>query len=251
MKILAIIGSLRKQNTYNTVKKIEVYHKQLGECDYEYLFLKDANLKLCTGCHLCMTKGEKLCPLQDDRDHIIQKIEEADGVILASPTFSMNVTWVMKNYLDRLSYIMHRPKFFRQKFLLVTVSGSIQGGNDAIKALSFGAFAGRKIGKLIVLNSPGMNMNKRSKQEKKIEKAARQFSRNMKKKMPLKPTFGYLMWFCAFKAVSLANMNDCPADYEFYKDRAYFIDVKLNPIQRTVINIFTGIFGCLVKRGFV
>lgn len=63
-----------------------------SNCEYEYVFLKDLNLKLCTGCHICITKGEDFCPLKDDRDVIINKIEDSDGVILASPTFSMNVT---------------------------------------------------------------------------------------------------------------------------------------------------------------
>ena len=37
MKILALIGSLRKKNTYDAVKKIEEAHKQYAEnCEYEY-----------------------------------------------------------------------------------------------------------------------------------------------------------------------------------------------------------------------
>ena len=40
MKILAIIGSLRKKNTYNVIKKIEEYHKAYTkECEYEYVFV--------------------------------------------------------------------------------------------------------------------------------------------------------------------------------------------------------------------
>lgn len=46
MKILAIIGSLRKKNTYNVINKIEEYHKAYTkECEYEYLFLKDTDFK--------------------------------------------------------------------------------------------------------------------------------------------------------------------------------------------------------------
>jgi multimeric flavodoxin WrbA len=177
MKILVINGSLRKKNTHETIKKIENYQRQYSNCDYEYLFLKDLNLKLCTGCHICITKSEDFCPLKDDRDLIIKKIEESDGVILASPTFSMNVTWIMKNFMDRLSYIMHRPKFFKQKFMILTVSGSYRGGKETIKALSFAAFGGKIINKLITLNSPGMNENKKNKQEIKIKKEALNFSK--------------------------------------------------------------------------
>ena len=47
MKILVIMGSLRKANTYDTVQKIEQNHKKISNCEYEYIFLKDINLGLC------------------------------------------------------------------------------------------------------------------------------------------------------------------------------------------------------------
>lgn len=61
MKISAIIGSLRKQNTYDTVKMIETFHQQYANCEYEYIFLKDIDLNLCTGCYVCITKEEVFC----------------------------------------------------------------------------------------------------------------------------------------------------------------------------------------------
>ena len=253
MKVLVIMGSLRKKNTYETVKKLKtiIYHKQYTNCEYEYLFLKDQNLKLCTGCHNCITKGEDLCPLKDDRDLIINKIEEVDGVILASPTFSMNVTWVMKNFFDRLSYIMHRPKFFKQKFMLLIVSGSIMGGKETIKSLSFAAFGGKIINRLVILNSPGMNENKKNKQEILLKKETLKFSKNMEKKISLKPSFGLIMWFCAFKSMSTVYKNECIADYNFYKDKKYFLDIKLTLLQNILINVFTNFLTLLVKKGFV
>lgn len=50
MKILVLIGSPRKANTYNTVRKIEQFHKQVLDCEYEYIFLKKTNLDICKGC---------------------------------------------------------------------------------------------------------------------------------------------------------------------------------------------------------
>ena len=43
MKILVIIGSLRKKNTFNTVKKIEEYQKNYSDFKYEY-FIYDASI---------------------------------------------------------------------------------------------------------------------------------------------------------------------------------------------------------------
>lgn len=76
-KILVIMGSLRKANTYRTVQKIEQLHKKIADCEYEYVFLKDINLGLCKGCFSCISKGEEHCPLKDDREWIVQKIESS------------------------------------------------------------------------------------------------------------------------------------------------------------------------------
>ncbi len=251
MKVLAIIGSLRKRNTLETVKKIEAIHKRVSDCEYEYLFLKEKDLRLCTGCHLCLTKGEHLCPLKDDRDSIIQKIEQADGVILASPTFSMNVTWVMKNFMDRLSYLGHRPRFFGQKFMVLAVSGSYRGGKGALRALSYAVFGGTIVNTLIVLNSPGMNDAKREKQDEKIQREARRFAENMEKAISLRPPLVNMLWFSAFKATSLLYRDACAADYDFYKDKRYFVEAPLTALQRGLIGGLTGIFSFLLKKGFV
>jgi len=68
MKILAILGSPKGKGAgHKIVKKIEERIKAISDVEFEYLFLKDANLKLCTGCYNCMAKGEDTCPLKDDR----------------------------------------------------------------------------------------------------------------------------------------------------------------------------------------
>lgn len=251
MKILVIIGSLRKRNTYDLAKMIEERHKQISECEYEYIVLKDMDLRLCTGCHACMTAGEQFCPLKDDRDMIINKIEEADGVILACPTFSMNVSWVMKNFMDRLAFIMHRPKFFRQKFMLLVVSGSVSGGKDAMRSLKFASFAGQVVNKLIVLNSPGMNENKKHRQNNLVLKETEKFAVNMNKKRTLKTPFTYLIWFSALKTVTALYKESSIADYDYYKDKNYFIDIRLNIAQKITIKVLNRLFLFLAEKGLV
>jgi len=50
IKILAVIGSPRgKGQGSRIVEKVEKKMKRLGKLDFEYLFLKDADLKLCRG----------------------------------------------------------------------------------------------------------------------------------------------------------------------------------------------------------
>jgi multimeric flavodoxin WrbA len=139
------------------------------------LFLKDINFKLCKGCFVCISDGEEKCPLKDDRDLIINKIENSDGIILASPNYVMNVCWLMKNYIDRFAYTMHRPKYFNQYFMILITSGSYMGTKQASNALSLMSSGGKIISKLSIYNSPGMNKNKKEKQEKKLNEKQKDF----------------------------------------------------------------------------
>ena len=124
MKILAIMGSPKgKGSGYRVVQLIEKRMKAMGEVEFEYLFLKDANLQPCKGCFTCVTKGEDKCPLKDDRAKIEAAILASDGVILSTPGYVQNVSWLMKNFIDRFAYTNHRPIFHRQKVLLVANSG--------------------------------------------------------------------------------------------------------------------------------
>jgi len=105
LKILVVMGSPRKGNTYRAAQKIEGVMQSLGDVSFEYVMLKDADLAQCRGCFLCLAKGEEHCPIRDDAPAVEQKMHEADGVIFATPVYGMNVSGLMKVFVDRFSYI--------------------------------------------------------------------------------------------------------------------------------------------------
>lgn len=251
MKILAIIGSPRKANTYNIAKRIEQYHKEITDCEYEYIFLKDINIGRCIGCFACISKGEDYCPLKDDRNLVVQKIEASDGVILASPNYAMNVSWLMKNCIDRFAYTCHRPKYFNQKFMLLITSGGYMGVKNAMKALSIMASGGKVVSKLSVFNPPQMNEKKQRFQENKIKKNTEKFVKSLSEKKGHRPSLSFLIWFSVFKALSEKNHEEFPADYNYYKNKNYFIDYHLNGVQMTIIKIFKSFFRILINKGVV
>jgi multimeric flavodoxin WrbA len=251
MKTLVIISSLRKKNTYNTAKQIEEIHRAVCPCEYEYLFLSEANLKTCVGCHLCLTKGEQYCPLKDDRDAIIAKIESSNGVILASPNHTMNVNWLMKNFIDRLSYLMHRPRFFGQRFMILITSGSYMGVKEAIKALSPVVSGGKIISRLGIMNSPGMNESKKQKQEKKVLSEAKKFAVAMQRDHEFSASFVNMLWFAAFKSTSNIYADDFPADLEYYQNKRFFVETQLNIYHKITISLFSNLFLFLLKKGII
>ncbi|GAH81281.1 unnamed protein product, partial [marine sediment metagenome] len=58
---------------------------------------------------------------------------------------TMNVNWRMKNFIDRYSYLMHRPRFFNQRFMVLITSGSYRGVKEAMKALVLMGSGGKVI----------------------------------------------------------------------------------------------------------
>lgn len=88
MKVTAFIGSARKKHTYNASEQFLQKLRSFGNIEYEIVRLSDYQLEVCQGCKLYTDRGEEFCPLKDDRDKLIEKMINSDGIIFASPTYS-------------------------------------------------------------------------------------------------------------------------------------------------------------------
>ena len=96
-----------------------------------------------------------------------------------------------------------------------------------------------------------MRIKKRQKQEKKIINKSKQFIKIVDKNYSPFPPFGNLIWFAAFKATGEAFKKTLPADYEYYKNKEYFIDVKLAIIKKVLIKSITKIFKFMINKGII
>ncbi|NPD87773.1 MAG: hypothetical protein HGN29_03570 [Asgard group archaeon] len=146
---------------------------------------------------------------------------------------------------------MHRPRYFHQRFMLLITSGSYQGIKQAKKAHAPTASGGKVISKIGVMNSPGMNEKKIKKQSQKLQKEALKFAKKMNKPYIYNPSFGELIWFAAFKSLSKEETKDNIADHKYYSQKEYFVDLDLSFVQRSLIKMFKGLFGFLVRMGMV
>ena len=131
MKILALISSYRKRgNTARIVQMIENRMEEIaaqrGEpFAFEILYLGHMAIEFCRGCRTCFDRGEDKCPLKDDVLAIRAKIDAADGIILASPVYVDDVSGILKNWIDRMAYVCHRPAFAGKcAYLIATVADS-------------------------------------------------------------------------------------------------------------------------------
>lgn len=132
MKFLLLNGSPRKGNTW---KLAELAKAQIAAADtgseFREVHLADAKLPFCAGCSNCFRKGSEFCPHRDVMDKLLADMDWADGVIVAASTFNMSPPALLRNLMDHLCYLLHRPRFFTKKALVITTTGGIGAGKAA------------------------------------------------------------------------------------------------------------------------
>jgi len=242
MNIVAIMGSPKGKGAgYRIVRAIEDRMKAIGDVEFAYLFLKDANLKPCLGCYTCMAKGEDRCPLRDDRAAIEQDLLAADGVVLSSPVHVANVSALMKNFMDRFAYTNHRPRFHRQKVLtVVNMAGTSK--TETQSALRWAMGGSRFVHELAIATPPWPQTERAvADKERAIDAAAKKFYRACLDTSLPTPTFNRYTNFLGMQKLALACRQQLPADHAFFDGRAYYYETKLNPVKAMVAKAIVGV----------
>ncbi len=106
MKVAAFNGSPRKEG--NTFHAIKIAADELAKQGIETEIIHVGN-QLVQGCMACggcaKNKNEKCVYADDDVNLWIQKMKEADGIIIGSPVHYSGIAGTMKSFLDRAFYV--------------------------------------------------------------------------------------------------------------------------------------------------
>ena len=106
MKVIAFNGSARKNgNTAILIREVfsELDAEGIGT---EMIQMAGKTIRGCTACRKCYDNKNKRCAIDNDfANECIDKMIEADGIIMASPTYFANVTAEMKALIDRAGYV--------------------------------------------------------------------------------------------------------------------------------------------------
>lgn len=128
MKILTILGTPHKGNTRAIT---DLFLKEFEDLNPEFdeIVLPDDFGELCCGCANCILLGEEKCPHFNSVNPLIERIERADLIIIATPVFVMSCSSGLKALLDHLAYmwLVHRPResmFGKVAFIITTAGGS-------------------------------------------------------------------------------------------------------------------------------
>ena len=231
IRIMAIVGSPRKGKTFKAINAMKEHYPDV---DFNILMINELDIGMCKGCYLCNSRGEKFCPLKDDRDMVLAEMEKADGIIFASPVYVNHITGTMKNFIDRIGFLAHRPKYFDKQAMVMATCNSF--GDDKVTDYLesivnvFGLNVTSKLGLQITTGSE----KETKKNHEKTVNAFDIFIDSIKKDTRVTPNMTQLVMFNSFKMASEFVKDEFPADYEYYKDKNdyYYEGARINKLKK-------------------
>jgi len=117
MKVIAFNGSARKNgNTAILINQVFGELEKQG-IETEMIQLSGQQIRGCTACYKCFDNKDQRCALKDDAlNEYVEKMLQADGIILASPTYFADVSAELKAVIDRAGLVAKANQdMFRRK----------------------------------------------------------------------------------------------------------------------------------------
>lgn len=133
-KILGICGSPRKGATEYAVQEALKAAQQIPGTEIDYWSVRGKKIGPCVHCDACIRK-ETMCIIKDDIQELEQKILEADGFIIGSPVYDMNISAQLTAVFNRLRpmYLVHPGKLQNKVGACITTGGTRYGGQELAK----------------------------------------------------------------------------------------------------------------------
>ena len=117
MKVVAFNGSARKDgNTAILLRRVLQVLEAEG-VETEFIQLAGEQIRGCNACRTCFSSKNNRCVIEDDNvNAYIQKMVEADGIILGSPVYFSMMSPELKALIDRAGYVaMANDCLFKRK----------------------------------------------------------------------------------------------------------------------------------------
>ncbi|MDF2985070.1 MAG: multimeric flavodoxin WrbA [Eubacterium sp.] len=238
MKIVVLMGSPRKKDSLSACKVIEAAMNESQPVEFEYVFLKDIDIADCKGCDQCFAKGEQFCPIKDDIIQLRQKLIAADGIIFSSPVYAYQVTGSFKRFVDRLSFMFHRPELIGKPALtLVTTFGGGQKQVTKYLTMTASGWGCNLSGCIEVISAFYTKSNNKfysqdyfDKKNKELKMKAKSMLAAIAGKKLKVPSYFDIYMFCGMK--SKTYISD--ADFRYWQskgwlDSRYYYETRLGP----------------------
>lgn len=93
---------------------LNLCRKTLTKFDLTQIYLKDFNIKNCTGCMSCVINKD-FCKINDDLKDLIEQILSYDALLISSPVYFLGAASIIKTINDRLLSIHNFVDYKKRK----------------------------------------------------------------------------------------------------------------------------------------
>ena len=138
MKVVAFNGSARRDG--NTAILLRYVLGEFEERGIQTELFQFAGKKIhgCIACDKCVENKDQRCSVSDDvANDCIEKMVEADGIVLGSPTYFADLSPEMKSLIDRAGYVGRaNDDMFRRKIGAAVVTARRGGAIHAFDSIN-------------------------------------------------------------------------------------------------------------------
>lgn len=137
MKVVAFNGSPNKKgNTYAAIKTVAA-ELEKENIQVEIIDVGSKAILGCIACGSCGKNQDERCFLDDPVNEWVQKMKEADGILLGTPVYFSGVNGSMKSFLDRAFFVASaNGGLFRHKVGAALAAVRRSGGLPAFEELN-------------------------------------------------------------------------------------------------------------------
>lgn len=119
-KVLVLSGSPRRNGNSDLLCKEFLKGAVDAGNNAEKIFLRDKNINYCNSCYYCEKSGGT-CAIKDDMAEILEKIDQADVIVMASPVYFYSINAQIKALIDRC--VAKWTKIKNKEFYYIMTSG--------------------------------------------------------------------------------------------------------------------------------
>ena len=246
MKCVVIHGSPRKGNTWEVLDLVKEEMNNNGNYEFKDIELRKENIGTCIGCFNCIFKGENMCPHKESMSKIIKEIDSSDAFIITTPVYSMQVSGILKNFIDHMSFNFHRPRYFTKKALVIVTTAG--GGHTDTANYIKSVLHYWGVNRVNTLPIAYRSFELTDKNRDKVLKGARDFALELNSGKLHKPSTKSVIMYNMWKCMSKEKYKDGSADYDYWKNPVFADNVFAPEVPIGFFNKTLGKVVCKVMK---
>jgi multimeric flavodoxin WrbA len=139
MKVIAFNGSARKDGNTAILLNVALGELKAEGIETELYSMAGKPIQGCIACYQCFEKKNRRCAVENDIvNECIRKMDEADGILLGSPTYFADVSSGMKALIERSGMVARaNGGMYRRKAGAAVVAARRAGAVHVFNSINF------------------------------------------------------------------------------------------------------------------